>query len=130
MRSVLLWAAFGCWSISLLADLLIWLDWNPAGARIIGSYWLTGGLCFAALAAAAWLYEMFAEPVRTDLLQAGLLVVSASLFLINGSLRQDGQHALLPVALSCLGLLGLGASIWPENEADGERSSISTEESL
>lgn len=118
LHPILVPVPIGAWVASLVFD-VVSRTADDAGTFANGAYWLIGvGIVGAVIAALFGLLDLLAIPRGTKAFTTGLThmtlnLVVVVLFVVNLFLRRGETHesvATLPLALTVIGLLILGAS--------------------
>ena len=106
----------GLWIGSLVCDL-----WNhlssspPAWLGTVAFVTMAGGVIGALVAAVPGLVDALSlrhAPKRIAMVHMSLNLLVVVLYLVNLRLRWDGNQSLMPLALSLIGVMGIGISGW------------------
>ena len=106
----------GLWIGSLACDL-----WNhlssspPAWLGTVAFVTMAGGVIGALVAAVPGLVDALSlrhAPKRIAMVHMSLNLLVVVLYLVNLRLRWDGNQSLMPLALSLIGVMGIGISGW------------------
>ena len=106
----------GLWIGSLVCDL-----WNhlasspPAWLGTVAFVTMAGGVVGALVAAVPGLVDALSlrhAPKRIAMVHMSLNLLVVVLYLVNLRLRWDGNQSLMPLALSLIGVMGIGISGW------------------
>ena len=106
----------GLWIGSLACDLWALLAPNPpAWLPTVAFVTMAGGVIGALVAAVPGLIDALSlrhAPKRVAMVHMTLNLLVVVLYLVNLRLRWDGNESLAPLALSLIGVLGIGISGW------------------
>jgi uncharacterized membrane protein len=106
----------GLWIGSLACDLLVHLSSSPpAWLPMVALVTMVGGVVGALVAAVPGLVDALSlhhAPKRVAMVHMSINLIVVVLYLVNLRLRFDGNESLAPLALSLIGVMGIGISGW------------------